>query len=121
MEVQTICKSQTFISQQYDSVKTMEKNIMNSYIYNKGDLHGGKTTMLYLNRCTDKTPQVKNPQDKTPQTKPPKPKTPNTKTPKTKPPNKNYIRTKPPNIYLFSFIFGCCFVVYLVLGVSFKP
>ena len=71
--------------------------------------------------CTDKTPQVKNPQDKTPQTKPPKPKTPNTKTPKTKPPNNNYIRTKPPNIYLFAFIFGCCFVVYLVLGVSFKP
>ena len=47
--------------------------------------------------CTDKTPQDKTPQDKTPQTKPP---------------NNNYIRTKPPKIYLFSFIFGCCFVVF---------
>ena len=32
VEVQNISKSQTFISQQYDSLKTMEKNIMISYI-----------------------------------------------------------------------------------------
>ena len=45
---------------------------------------------------------------------------PSQKPPIQKPPNNNYIRTKPPKIYLFLFIFGCCFVVYLVLGVSFK-
>ena len=73
------------------------------------------------NRVYRQNPPSQNPQDEPPRQNPPKPKTPNTKTPKTKPPNNNYIRTKPPNIYLFSFIFGCCFVVYLVLGVSFKP
>ena len=72
---------------------------------------------VYRQNPPSQNPPRQNPPDKTPQAKNPQHKNPQDKTP----PIIIILGQNPPIFIYFSFIFGCCFVVYLVLGVSFKP
>ena len=77
---------------------------------------------MYINKGV----QTKPPKSKTPKTKPPRQNPPSQKPPTQKPPRQNppiiiILGQNPPRFIYFHLLLDVCFVVYLVLGVSFKP
>ena len=61
------------------------------------------------------------PKSKTPKTKPPRQNPPSQKPPRQNPPIIIILGQNPPRFIYFNLFLDVCFVVYLVLGVSFKP